>query len=70
MISLIKNSAAAFAAWHVSSFVTVFQMAWFKAVLPETYNWVIGTAELVVVPAWQLICQGFRIAWEFLNSPF
>lgn len=67
-MSFLKNAPLAFASWHVSSVVTVFQMAWFKAMLPDAYNWIIMTASAIVVPAWQLICQGFRIAWEFLNS--
>ena len=67
-MNIFKQSALAVAAWNVSSVITVLQMGFAKAMMPETYSWVIDTSSSVAVPAWQFTCQVAGVVWEFLNT--
>lgn len=67
-MNFFKQSALAFAAWNISSYVTILQMGFAKAAMPETYNWIMDLAGSVAVPAWQFACQFSGVVWEFLNS--
>ena len=69
MMSFIKSSPLAFAAYHVSSVVTVVQMSVASVAAPETYEFVMDKLALVTVPAWDFTVSAWNVAWEYLNLP-
>lgn len=53
-------------AWQLSSYVTIFQMAWFRELFPATYNWIMDLAAPLVrgvndyaVAAWDVVVEVF-----------
>ena len=64
MLTWMKQSALAFAAYQISSVVTIFQMAGARVVAPDTYNWLMDLASGPALYAGQLL----SVVWEFLTS--
>lgn len=49
-------------AWQASSYVTIFQMAWLKTLVPDTYEWVMACAE----PCVRVVNGYASAAWDVL----
>lgn len=56
-------------AWNVSSWVTIFQMAWFREVFPEPYNWFMDFAGPPVSYCWGH-CVDFAVAAKDIFTSF
>lgn len=64
----LKQSALAVVAWHVSSVITVLQMAWAKVALPDSYNWIMDTLGGPVTMGWSLVCSVWDVAIDLINT--
>jgi len=52
--------------WALSSWVTIFQMAWLREVFPNQYAWFMDTASPWVGKTNDLAAAGWDVAKEFL----
>jgi len=63
MITWLVKSAAVIAAWNISSWFTLVQMAYLKSLFPSKYDWFMDKAEPVAQ-----FCHEFALTcWEFFN---
>ena len=59
MLKLLWNPVTA---WNISSWVTIAQMAWFREVAPNAYDWVMDLAGPPVSFLWGQVVAGFEVA--------
>jgi len=55
-------------AWQVSSYVTIFQMAWFREFFPGTYNWLMDLFVPVVQVTKEYGAAALDVIVEVINT--
>lgn len=65
---MLKKYAMALAAWNLSSYVTIYQMAVAKAAAPQTYDWIMDLASGPAGYSWDLAVAAWEVCWDFLSA--